>query len=153
MKVFCLSSPLLHYLNIVLHVPWLLCSFSLFWLILGFDGALSYQGVFITHSVCSYQCPSWSQSFAVTCTALGQPKLTSPHSLQLRGLALPVLVVVACAVWAEGEPPAEERWIPMSDVSLPLTRSLQKRHLTFLVSDKGALSFLRSIMLIGLDVQ
>lgn len=85
MKVFCLSSPLLHYLNIVLHVPWLLCSFSLFWLILGFDGALSYQGVFITHPVCSYQCPSWSQSFAVTCTALGQPKLTLPHSLQLRG--------------------------------------------------------------------
>lgn len=103
MKVFCLSSPLLHYLNIVLHVPQLLCSFSLFWLILGFDGALSYQGVFITHPICSYQCPSWSQSFAVTCTALGQPKLNLPHSLQLRGLALPVLVVVACAVWAEGE--------------------------------------------------
>lgn len=89
----------------------------------------------------------------MTCTALGQPKLTLPHSLQLRGLALPVLVAVAHVVWTEGEPPTEECWIPMLNVSLPLTRLLQKSHLRFLVSDKGALSFLRSLMLIGLDVQ
>lgn len=89
----------------------------------------------------------------MTCTALGQPKLTLPHSLQLRGLALPVLVVVARVVWTEGEPPTEECWIPMLNVSLPLTRLLQKSHLSFLVSDKGALFFLCSLMLIGLDVQ
>lgn len=48
----------------------LLCSFSLFCSILGFDRTPSYQGLLATHPFCSCQCPSLSQSLTLTCTAL-----------------------------------------------------------------------------------
>lgn len=122
-------SPLSMY---VLHM-WPLCSFSLFCSILGFDTTPSYQGLLVAHPFCSYQRPSLSQSFTLTCTAL-YPILSwggDPCSVGGR--------------WASGSRVLDSKAVKCVPTSHQTVT--EKSHLSFLFSDEGALFFAQSLML------